>query len=243
MIGIAVTALTGTLTINQAQRQWYYLVDRCRLLYLPWLHQDWSRQAASLTCSWPPVGKKTLGLSYGLIATDLVLAPAIPSNTARAGGIVYPLARASAKAFGSEPDDGTAHKIGSFLVRATFQGNVITSATFLTAMAANPLAAKLASQMHVSVSWGQWAVAAIVPGIASLILMPLVIYKLYPPEIKETPGASQLARKSLRRWAASGRKNGSCWRCFCDCSFSGSSATNWPGSIVRQPLWSDSAFY
>lgn len=35
------------------------------------------------------LGKRTLGLSYGLIATDLVLAPAIPSNTARAGGVVF----------------------------------------------------------------------------------------------------------------------------------------------------------
>jgi hypothetical protein len=35
------------------------------------------------------LGRKTLGLGYGLIATDLVLAPpAIPSNTARAGGMV-----------------------------------------------------------------------------------------------------------------------------------------------------------
>ena len=86
---------------------------------------------------------------------------------------MFPLVRASAKAFGSEPDDGTAHKIGAFLVQATFQGNVITSAMFLTAMAANPLAAKLAGQMHINVSWGQWALAAMVPGIASLVLIPL----------------------------------------------------------------------
>ena len=110
------------------------------------------------------LGKKTLGLSYGLIATDLVLAPAIPSNTARAGGIVFPLVLASAKAFGSEPNDGTARKIGAFLMQAAFQGNVITTAMFLTAMAANPLAAKLAAQMHIEVSWGEWALAAMVPG-------------------------------------------------------------------------------
>ena len=38
---------------------------------------------------------------------------------------------------------------------------------FLTAMAANPLAAKLAAQMHIDVSWGEWALAAIVPGLTS----------------------------------------------------------------------------
>ena len=126
------------------------------------------------------LGKRTLGLGYGLIATDLVLAPAIPSNTARAGGIVFPLVKASATAFGSKPDDGTAHRIGAFLIQAAFQGNVVTSAMFLTAMAANPLAAKLAAQMHINISWGQWAIAAAVPGLASLILVPLSIYKLIP---------------------------------------------------------------
>jgi di/tricarboxylate transporter len=62
MIGIAVTALTGTLTINQAQRirQWYYLVDRCRLLYLPWLHQDWSKQPHRLPVHGRPSEKRPL---------------------------------------------------------------------------------------------------------------------------------------------------------------------------------------
>jgi divalent anion:Na+ symporter, DASS family len=52
-------------------------------------------------------GKKSLGLSYGLVASDLVLAPAIPSNTARAGGVVFPILVSIAKAYGSNADDGT----------------------------------------------------------------------------------------------------------------------------------------
>ena len=68
---------------------------------------------------------------------------------------------------------------------------------FLTAMAANPLATKLASEMHIEVSWGLWAIAALVPGIVSLVLIPLILYKLYPPEIKQTPGATQLAKSKL----------------------------------------------
>ncbi len=49
------------------------------------------------------LGKRTLGLGYGLIATDLVLAPAIPSNTARAGGVVFPTLKSIAHAFDSDP--------------------------------------------------------------------------------------------------------------------------------------------
>ena len=199
MIGIAATALTGTLTINQSLSGFgnstIWLIVVAFFISRGFIKTGLGTRIAYLFMA--ALGKKTLGLSYGLIATNLVLAPAIPSNTARAGGIVFPLVKASAIAFGSEPDDGTARKIGAFLIQAAFQGNVITSAMFLTAMAANPLAAKLAGQMHINVSWGQWAIAAIVPGIASLVLIPLVLYKLYPPEIKATQGASELAKQKL----------------------------------------------
>ncbi len=70
---------------------------------------------------------------------------------------------------------------------------------FLTAMAANPLIAKLAHDVAgVDITWTSWAIAAIVPGLASLIITPLVIYKLYPPEIKETPDAAKIATEKLK---------------------------------------------
>jgi DASS family divalent anion:Na+ symporter len=144
------------------------------------------------------LGKKTLGLSYGLIATDLVLSPAIPSNTARGGGVIYPVLRSVAAAYGSEPDDGTAGKIGSFLIKASFQGLVITSAMFLTAMAANPLAATLAAEnAGLEITWGGWALAALVPGAISLLVVPWLLYRMNPPEIKETPEAADIAKKKL----------------------------------------------
>ena len=145
------------------------------------------------------LGKRTLGLSYGLIATDLVLAPAIPSNTARAGGVVFPTLRSIAHAFGSEPDnEESAAKCGRFLTMSSFQGNVITSGMFLTAMAANPLAAKLAAEQGVKIAWAGWAVAALVPGLISLLIMPLVIYWLWPPVLKRTENATGLARTRLK---------------------------------------------
>src|SRR5271165_1243390 len=144
LFGIAATALSGTLTINQALSGFgnstIWLIVVAFFISRGFIKTGLGNRIAYLFMA--ALGRKTLGLSYGLIATDLVLAPAIPSNTARAGGIVYPLVRASAQAFGSEPDDGTAHKIGAFLIQAAFQGNVVTSAMFLTAMAANPLAAQ-----------------------------------------------------------------------------------------------------
>lgn len=143
-------------------------------------------------------GKKTLGLSYSLLLSDLLLAPAMPSNTARAGGIILPIIRSLSETYGSRVGDGTERKVGAFLTKVAFQGDMVTSAMFLTAMAANPLAMSLAAEITgQTISWTGWMVAALVPGVISLIIIPLVIYKLYPPEIKETPGASLLAKQKL----------------------------------------------
>ncbi|MEK1355400.1 DASS family sodium-coupled anion symporter [Limosilactobacillus fermentum] len=142
-------------------------------------------------------GKKTLGLAYSLIGVDLIMAPATPSNTARAGGVLYPIIKSLAQSFGSDPKDGTERKIGSFLVFAEYHGDMITAAMFMTAMAANPLVQTLAKSSGVNISWGGWFLAALVPGILFLIVVPWLIYKMYPPEIKETPNAKQWAEKEL----------------------------------------------
>lgn len=144
-------------------------------------------------------GKKTLGLCYSIIFCDLVIAPATPSNTARAGGIIYPIIKSLSEAFGSKPEDGTERKIGAFLIFSEFHGDTITAAMFLTAMAANPLAQTLAKGLNVNITWFGWFLAALVPGIVSLIFIPLIIYKLYPPEIKDTPNAPQIAEEALSK--------------------------------------------
>lgn len=201
LIGMMATALTGTLTINETlsgfSNRVIWLIVLAFFIARGFIKTGLGARIAYLFVGL--LGKKTLGLSYGLIATDLVLAPAIPSNTARAGGVVFPILRSLAKAYGSDPEDGTQRKIGGFLTLAAFQGTVVTSAMFLTAMAANPLAAKLAGDMGIEITWGGWALAALVPGLVSLAVIPYVIYKLYPPEIKETPGAAKMAKDELAK--------------------------------------------
>ena len=106
------------------------------------------------------LGKRSLGLAYGLVATDLVLAPAIPSNTARAGRVIYPILKSLCTSLGSDAALGTQRRIASFLTFTSYQGVVVTSAMFLTAMAANPLVAELAAQQGVEITWALWALAA-----------------------------------------------------------------------------------
>ena len=93
-------------------------------------------------------GKRTLGLAYSLIGVDLILAPATPSNTARAGGVLYPIIESLSQSFGSDPKNGTQRKIGSFLIFAEYHGDMITAAMFMTAMAANPLVQDLCQSVR-----------------------------------------------------------------------------------------------
>ena len=145
------------------------------------------------------LGRSSLGLSYGMALTDLVLAPATPSNTARAGGVVYPIIVSLSKLEGSEPEPEESRKrLGAYLLLTSLQVNVVTSAMFVTAMAANPLAVAAAAKLGVNISWSKWALAASVPGIASLIAVPWVMSKIYPPTIASTPEAPAHARERLR---------------------------------------------
>ncbi len=144
------------------------------------------------------LGRRSLGLGYSLVATDLVLAPAIPSNTARAGAVIFPIVKSVAEAFGSNTNDGTARRIGAFLILNSFYGNLITSAMFLTAMAANPLSVQMAAEFGIEITWMRWAVAAVVPGLVSLLVVPYALYRLYPPQIKETPRAPEIAADRLK---------------------------------------------
>ncbi|WP_413580437.1 DASS family sodium-coupled anion symporter [Bdellovibrio sp. HCB288] len=144
------------------------------------------------------VGKRTLGISYGLSFAELCLSPVMPSNTARGGGVLYPINRSISEAMGSTPDEEHRRKMGAFLTLVAYQINVITCAMFVTATAPNPLiTAAIKDVAQIDVSWGQWALAAIVPGIAAILVIPYIIYFLYPPTIKHTPDASGFASKKL----------------------------------------------
>ena len=145
-------------------------------------------------------GKKTLGIGYSLALSELLLAPVTPSNTARGGGIIHPVMKAIANSYESDPEKGTQGRIGKYLALVNYHSNPITSAMFITATAPNPLVVDIiakATNSDIHLSWGTWAVAMLLPGVAAILLMPLVLYFVYPPEIKETPNAAQFAKERL----------------------------------------------
>lgn len=201
IIGVMMTTLTGVLKIGPAlsgfANNTVWLIVAAFLVARGFISTGLGRRIAYIFIR--AFGRKTLGLAYSIVASELVLSPATPSNTARAGGIIYPIVRALSSTFGSEPGE-TARKIGAFLMLMEFQATVITSAMFMTSMAPNPLIAELAKKTaNISISWGMWALAAIVPGILSLIIVTYLLYKIYPPEIKETPEAAEMAHRELEK--------------------------------------------
>nr|WP_258306256.1 anion permease [Halomonas sp. A11-A] len=105
-----------------------------------------------------------------------------------------------AHSFGSTPENGNTGKIGKYLALVNYHSNPITSAMFVTATAPNPLTVKLiaeATGAAITLSWTTWALAMLLPGLAAIALMPLVLYLLYPPEIKKTEDAASFARQQL----------------------------------------------
>ena len=141
-------------------------------------------------------GKSTLNLGYCIVATDTLLGPSIPSNTARSG-ILYPITHALSLDTGSLPTPENRKKTGSYLMMTAISGHTISSALWFTGMAANPVGAGIAAQFGVNMNFGNWVFVASVPCIIALIAIPFVLYKLFPPENKFTPEAPEMAKNAL----------------------------------------------
>ncbi|MEO3990119.1 anion permease [Pseudocitrobacter cyperus] len=142
------------------------------------------------------IGSTTLGLGYVTAFLDLVLAPATPSNTARAGGIVLPIISSIAVALGSDPEKSS-KRAGHYLMMNVYMVTKTTSYMFFTAMAGNILALKMIEDIcHIKLSWGGWALAGGVPGLIMLLLTPLITYKLNPPELKRVDN-KKIAKEGL----------------------------------------------
>lgn len=146
------------------------------------------------------IGDSTLKLGYAINISDLIISPAMPSSTARAGGVLFPIVNSLAKALNSDPNDSKSRETGSFLMQTLYQGTSITNAMFLTSMAANPLIAVFAKEtLKIEITWGLWALASCVPGLIALAIIPYFIYKVNPPAIKEFPQGKELAKNELEK--------------------------------------------
>ena len=142
-------------------------------------------------------GRSTLGLGYSIFLTDAMIAPAFPSNTARAG-VLYPIILSLAQSAGSMPEDESKRRMGGYLMFCGMASLSISSALWLTATSANPIGVSLAAQYGLKIDFGSWLLAASVPALTVILLLPLVLYRLFPPGVTGTPEAPAAARAALR---------------------------------------------
>lgn len=145
------------------------------------------------------LGRRTLTLGYAIGLADLALAPFTPSNTARSGGTIYPVARNLPPLYDSRPDDPSARRIGSYLMWTAIAVTCVTSSMFLTALAPNLLAVELAGRTaRVTITWFEWFLAFLPVGVLLLVVVPLLAFKLYPPEVREAPEVVAWADRELQ---------------------------------------------
>jgi L-tartrate/succinate antiporter len=146
------------------------------------------------------MGRKTLTLGYAVTIADLLLAPFTPSNTARSGGTIYPVIRNLPLLYDSKPNDPSMRRMGSYLMWVAISATCVTSSMFLTAFAPNLLAAELVKKIvQIEFAWLDWFIYFAPAGILLLVLVPLLAYWLYPPEVKEGAEVPAWAAKELEK--------------------------------------------
>jgi DASS family divalent anion:Na+ symporter len=208
LLGVVAVALTGALPVDQALRGYadpiVWLVLAAFFISRGMIKTGLGRRIALLFIR--AIGRRSLGLGYALVGTDMLLASVIPSNGARAGGIILPIAKSIAETYDSKPG-ATAERLGAFLMTLIYQCDVIICATFLTGQASNVLIAKFAKQVAgIDLTYGRWLLGAIVPALISLAVVPQLLFRLYPPEIKHTPAAAEFANAELERMGPASRE-------------------------------------
>ena len=101
------------------------------------------------------LGRRSLGLGYATAFSDTVLAPFMPSNTARSAGSIYPIVRNIPIMYDSLPDKEP-RKIGAYLFWVALASTCVTSSMFQTGLASNVLAMSIIKQNGFNIEWMEW---------------------------------------------------------------------------------------
>jgi L-tartrate/succinate antiporter len=153
------------------------------------------------------LGHRTLGLGYAVALADLALAPFTASATARSAGTVFPVVRQIPELYDSRPYDGTARRLGAYLLYSALATSFVTSSMFVTALAPNTLALTVMRQTAgVTVTWLDWFVGFAPVGVVLLLTVPILLYLIYPPEIRTAPEAPRWAADQLATMGPMTRK-------------------------------------
>ncbi len=198
MIAVAAVVLTGTISAAKAfggfANPSVLLVVIAFLVAQAVVKSGLGRRISLFMVS--RFGGSSLGLAYSIVLTDAAIAPAFPSNTAR-GGVLFPIVLSVAQGSGSTPDDPEGRRLGGYLMFCAMASLAVSSALWMTATSANPIGIQVVKEFGLQIGFGKWLLVACVPALVSIVALPLVIAKLYPPRVGRTPEAPVAARKAL----------------------------------------------
>jgi len=198
IIAVAAVVLTGTVSANDAfggfANPSVLLVVIAFLVAQAVVKSGLGRRISLLMVA--AFGKSSVGLGYSIVLTDALIAPAFPSNTAR-GGVLYPVVLSLAQSAGSDPADDRRRRLGGYLMFCGMASLAVSSALWLTGTSANPIGVQIAAQSGVTIGFGRWMVASCVPALTAILLLPLVVLRLFPPDVRATPEAPAAARQAL----------------------------------------------
>jgi len=166
-LGVTALALTGTQTPAQALAGYadpiVWLVLCAFLISRGVVKTGLGRRIAFVFIR--AIGHRSIGLAYALAGTDVLLASIVPSNTARAGGVIFPITKSLAEAYDSTPGP-TRRRLGAYLMIAVYQADIIACAMFLTGQASNVLIAKFAlDSANVDLTYARWFIGGVIPGV------------------------------------------------------------------------------
>ena len=206
MIAVATVVLTGTITPAQAFSGFanasVLLVVIAFLVAQAVVKSGLGRRISLFMVS--RFGGSPLGLAYSIVLTDACIAPAFPSNTARAG-VLFPVVLAVTKGAGSRPDDDASRRLGGYLMYCGMASLAVSSALWMTATSANPIGVQVVKQFGLDIGFGRWLLASCVPALTAIVLLPLLIAKLFPHGASATPEAPRAARAELSGMGAMSR--------------------------------------
>ncbi len=141
------------------------------------------------------LGTSLLRVIYATTMTNNLLAPFTPSNTAR-GGLMYGITEGISEAFGMKAGE---HKGDHTLTLANMYINTFNTNMFLTAMGGNALFVGIIAQMtkH-TITWNQWFIAAFVPMLPAALILPYIVYRMFPPKVTDLPGGRKFVQEQLK---------------------------------------------